>query len=121
MPIDGSWQVGAAARMATLLSDAMEAVSGDRMEDYGTPSENYKRITGLWNSYLDCSFPDQREDLNEIDAIVLMILTKIARLIESPDHYDTWKDIAGYAAVGWAVSSAPEGDKKDEPTLRKVE
>jgi len=52
---------------------------------------------------------------------VLMILTKIARLVESPDHYDSWKDIAGYAAVGWAVSSAPEGEKKDEPTLRKVE
>jgi len=121
MPRDGSWKVGAAARMTTLLSDAMNAVAGDRMEDYGAPSENYKRIAGLWNSYFHCDFPDKGRDLNEIDAVVLMILTKIARLVESPDHYDSWKDIAGYAAVGWAVSSAPEGEKKDEPTLRKVE
>ena len=116
MTEDTKWKVNAAAQMTTLLSDAMDAVSGDRMNDYGTPAENYKRISGLWNSYL---YPDKgrwlaltgtRRSVNEVDAVILMILTKVARLMESPEHYDTWKDIAGYAAVGWAISSG-EGEE----------
>ncbi len=98
------------AKMSGLLRDATDAVSGERMKSYGAPDENYKRIAGLWNSYL---FPksgtwsglsERRKEVNEVDAVILMILTKVARLMESPDHEDTWKDIAGYAAVGWAVS-----------------
>ena len=28
-----------------------------------------------------------------------MDLVKTARLVETPDHYDSWKDKAGYAAA----------------------
>lgn len=37
-----------------------------------------------------------------------MICVKIARLIQSPDHLDSWVDIAGYARV--AVMAMPQED-----------
>lgn len=106
-------------RMRALLLDATDAVTGGRMEDYGTPSENYQRIAGLWSRYL---YPDKdsnfilfengnRMDIGDVDTVIMMILAKIARLMESPDHYDTWKDIAGYAAVGYAVVMGDSDDK----------
>ena len=103
--------------MSALLSDATDSVTGGRMEDYGTPSENYQRIAGLWTRYL---YPDRnftlldsgnRKNVSDVDTVIMMILSKIARLMESPDHYDTWKDIAGYAAVGYAVVMGDNDDK----------
>lgn len=91
--------VKSAKAMHDLLEDVIETVTTDRMIEYGRPAVNYRRIAGLWNSarpvrdYID----------TEKDVVVAMILTKIARLMETPDHYDSWKDIAGYAAVGWAI------------------
>jgi hypothetical protein len=35
----------------------------------------------------------------------MQILVKVARLIESPAHKDSWLDIAGYAASGWEITS----------------
>ncbi len=43
------------------------------------------------------------------DVAVLVLLLKVARLINSPEHMDNWTDIAGYAACGWeAVISRDE-------------
>lgn len=94
-------------RMRSLLMDAIRATCTERNSDYGTPSENYGRIRDLWQAY------PPSEDLDEVDAVILMILTKVARIVESPDLRDSWMDIAGYAAVGWAVASAEE-DNLDE-------
>ena len=90
-------------RMTSLLCDAMNAVANDRMDDYGTPAVNYTRVSALWNQYLALRPRNGRNDIDGADAVIMMILVKIARLIESPDHRDTWLDIAGYAAVGWSV------------------
>lgn len=94
-------------RMKALLQDAIQATCEGRNEDYGTPSENYGRIRDLWRGYPPSA------DLDEVDAVVLMILTKIARIVESPGLRDSWLDIAGYAAVGWAVVKEEE-DRLDE-------
>jgi hypothetical protein len=39
------------------------------------------------------------------DVCILQIMVKIARLIESPDHRDSWLDIAGYAGAGWEITA----------------
>ena len=96
-------------RMKSLLMDAIKATCEERNEDYGTPSENYGRIKDLWQGYPPSA------DLDQVDAVVLMILTKIARIAESPGLRDSWLDIAGYAAVGWAVVKEEE-DRLDEFT-----
>ena len=37
------------------------------------------------------------------DVAAMMILLKVARLATSPDKWDNWVDIAGYAALGGEV------------------
>jgi hypothetical protein len=36
----------------------------------------------------------------EIREILGMIVTKVVRLIQSPDHLDSWIDVAGYSRCG---------------------
>jgi hypothetical protein len=40
-----------------------------------------------------------------------MALVKIARLANSPDHMDSWIDIAGYAACGGEIAAKLTIDK----------
>lgn len=80
-----------------VLSDANEAIHGDRNTHYGTPMENFERIARYWTIYL------ANRRLKEIgpgDVANMMILLKIARGMNVPTR-DTYVDIAGYAACGW--------------------
>jgi len=38
----------------------------------------------------------------------VMIWTKIARLLETPGHVDSWVDICGYAALGGELTARDE-------------
>ena len=107
-----------------ILEKANELVNGDRQEDYGDPHTNHKRIADLWNSYLRGAQPfgyfASAEDgrlvgeispgITATDAAVMMILVKVARLMQSPNHRDTWVDIAGYAEVGSRCAESGEQD-----------
>ena len=76
----------------SILTKAEELINGQRAKDYGDARENHQRIADLWNAYAGTDFiPD--------DVAVMMILLKIARLMENGYHEDTVTDIAGYAGV----------------------
>lgn len=74
-----------------ILDLAHQAVA-ERGENYGKPNENFERIAQLWSSYADHEF--QIEDVG-----IMMMLVKVARLMENPHHQDSWVDIAGYSAI----------------------
>lgn len=87
-----------------ILRDAIDATVNRRGSVYGPPAVNLgERTAALWNAYLE-----NRKDgvLSGADVCNLMILLKVARLMESENHYDSWLDIAGYAASGWEVAYA---------------
>lgn len=85
---------------------ADELVNGDRQDVYGDPHTNHQRIADLWNAYLSGSPSDV---IRPCDATVMMLLLKVARLMHSSDHKDTWVDIAGYAQVGyWCATKEVE-------------
>ena len=42
--------------------------------------------------------------LDEVDVAIMNGLIKDARIIETPDHFDSWLDKAGYAACGLEVT-----------------
>ena len=44
----------------------------------------------------------------------MMIGVKLARLIETPDHQDSYVDMAGYAATGSQVMYNAKENKVDE-------
>ena len=79
-----------------LLQDAAKIIKGVRAETYGTPEKNLGCIAELWSSYLS-------QTIQAHDVAILMALLKIARLKADPQVYDSWVDLAGYAAIGAEV------------------
>jgi hypothetical protein len=80
-------------------------VNGSRLQDYGKPEDNFLRIARLWNTHLLNSgildsLSDESKIITPADVATMVILLKVARLCNSPDHLDSWIDIAGYAACG---------------------
>ncbi len=83
------------------------AVLTDRRVNYGPPERNFDAIASLWGAYRHhkqqaCIAKD--DDLGQYfdaeDVAIMMALVKVARLIQTPNHIDSWVDIAGYAACG---------------------
>lgn len=98
-------------KKADLLKAALEIVE-KRGLNYGKPENNFKRIAEFWEDYLNnresTSGFDTYCPVTEADVAAMMVLMKVARLMEKPDHLDSWQDIAGYAACGAEVSLAGE-------------
>jgi hypothetical protein len=68
-------------------------VTADRRDAYGDPQDTYRRIAAMRAIVDECPDPQIREVLG-------MITTKVARLVQTPDHLDSWVDIAGYSRCG---------------------
>jgi hypothetical protein len=77
-----------------ILYAADEITNGARRKAYGHPENNFGRIADLWNAYRQNM---NHEEFTPQDIAQMMILMKIARLQESPDHRDSLIDLAGYA------------------------
>jgi hypothetical protein len=75
------------------FDEAYANVTADRRDIYGDPQDTYRRISRMRAVVDECEDPQIREILG-------MIITKVARLIQTPDHIDSWVDVAGYARCG---------------------
>lgn len=92
----------------TKLLDAAKATVADRGVAYGGVEDNFSRIAALWNTHIrnagivdpDC----WARELTAVDVATMMVLMKVARLENQPNHPDSWTDIAGYAACGAEIS-----------------
>lgn len=80
-----------------ILKEALETVSA-RGDVYGPPEENFQNIADLWKAYWGAP-------ISAHDVAVMMMLVKVARLMKSPYHHDSWVDICGYAALGGEVTA----------------
>lgn len=101
-----------------ILTEADNAINGDRNVDYGDPTADFARTARYWNEHL-CGIFERyahKYDLTEEfvehvkdylvgqisaeDVAIMMMLLKVSRLSWSPDKRDHWVDAAGYAACG---------------------
>ena len=73
------------------LNEISQIVSA-RGSDYGSAATNHRRISELWSGYLDTYISPEQ-------AAMCMLLVKVSRLSETPNHDDSLKDIIGYACV----------------------
>lgn len=77
--------------MATILEDAARRVDEEAEDEYGHPIADFSRVTEAARALgLDPSN-------NLLHHPLYVILMKISRLIQTPDHRDSIVDIAGYA------------------------
>lgn len=81
-----------------VLEDAKRLTCNDRNESYGPVDIMYKRIAVGWAEILGT-------DVTKEQVGMMMIWMKLARLCNSPDHRDSWVDIAGYAALTSEVAN----------------
>ena len=81
---------------AEILTTAEQLINGDRARDYGDAATNFQRIADLWTPILSVTVTSEQ---------VALCLTqlKIARLIQSPTHEDSWVDAVGYLALGGEI------------------
>ena len=82
-----------------VLGKARGAVHGERDELYGHPRDNLARIARIWSVILGV-------DVSPEEVAACMVGLKLARLAQTPNHADTWIDIAGYAET-WGLLQEP--------------
>jgi hypothetical protein len=96
------------ARRRTLAFDAAaKSVTDERGEVYGHPYTDFDRAARLKAVVAECDDPRIRHVLD-------MICVKMARLIHSPDHLDSWIDIAGYSRTAVMCLDRDEVEKQRE-------
>ncbi len=80
-----------------VLEQAGAAISGDRHDKYGDARDNFANIAAGWQVIFGV-------DVTAEQVALAMVWVKTARLLQTPDHADSWIDMAGYAALGGEVS-----------------
>lgn len=90
---------------ANILDEADKIIYGDREKTYGDPAKNLTMIGDLWEMYI-CHKFNVDVMLSPLDVANLMILLKVARLANTPEHRDSLVDVAGYAALQERVLNA---------------
>lgn len=94
-----------------LLASAQKTVDGDRDKEFGDPLVNMKCAAQLIAGYLGARRGDS---ITAADVPAMLALFKIARLAGNRGSKDSWRDLAGYAAVGFDVEKRSRVTEKEE-------
>ncbi len=82
-----------------ILNAAKDAVMGGRESAYGGPEKNLGRAAKMATAMLGYH-------ITAANIAQIMICVKLSRLQQTPEHTDSWVDMAGYAACGFEAASA---------------
>lgn len=81
----------------SILREAERIVFGGRSELYGTPERNLEQIAAGWSVILGMT-------VEPYQVALCMDWLKTCRLLQKPEHRDSWVDKAGYTALGHEVA-----------------
>jgi hypothetical protein len=81
-----------------ILDEAKRLTHGDRNKNYGSPLTNHTRIAALWSVWLETP-------VTPAQAAMCLALVKVARLIETPDHLDSFIDGAAYFSIAGEIET----------------
>jgi hypothetical protein len=88
-----------------ILDTAKELIAGKRATDYGEALDNFDRIASGWNIILQGAL-DTHGYLTVQHVALMMDWVKTARLLQTPNHEDSWIDKCGYSALGGSFGNA---------------
>lgn len=80
-----------------ILQEAARLTAEDRNKNYGDPYTNHKRIANIWSVILET-------EVTPAQVALCMVGVKIARLIQTPNHQDSFIDGAAYMAIAGEIS-----------------
>lgn len=80
-----------------ILLTATDTIS-ERGLSYGHPADNMQHTAMLLSAYL-------QTPIHDYQVAGIMVLVKLARTNQSPQHIDTWIDMAGYAAIAGSLAT----------------
>lgn len=95
----------------SVLKEANSIINGDREKTYGHPAKNLKTIATMWDAYLKAR--KYSDAVTPKDVAAMMVLVKIARFANDPDHRDNLVDMCGYAALIERCDEEPK-EQEDE-------
>ena len=96
---------------AEILDAAKKCVCGQRVQDYGRPEDNFKRIADLWNAYMG-----GEPRFTPLDTAIMLSLLKVARIKTGTGTDDCFVDLAGYAACAGEIA-AREREQRETTIL----
>lgn len=85
--------------MESVLEEAQRVVYGAREKEYGHPIVSLSQIAEMWTGFMSARTGSMVVLLKQ-DVANMFILAKMARTFNSPQHRDSWVDMAGWAGVG---------------------
>jgi len=80
----------------SVLKAAGDLIDGDRARVYGDAYDMHARVAVGWSQILGA-------DVKPHEVLLCMAWLKISRLVESPDHADSYVDAAAYVALAAEV------------------
>lgn len=88
---------------ASALNEARDLITGDRNNQYGPPTQDFKRAAELLQAcgYRRVDANDTVHDIVPSDVAIMVMQVKVSRLMHSRGKRDSWVDLAGYAACGY--------------------
>lgn len=92
----GAESMEAGVTRTEILELANSYITQDRAATHGDAEDSFKTISVFWSAYLDHPVAPQ-------DVCAMMVLLKMARAKNNPDHLDNWVDTAGYSAIGGSM------------------
>ncbi|WP_336818965.1 DUF6378 domain-containing protein [Gordonia sp. MMO-8] len=84
-----------------IVGEAADVIDGDRQQNYGDAATNLGRIAAMWSTILG-------EQVEPHQSALCMVALKLARLIETPDHRDSYVDACGYLALAAELTLTDE-------------
>jgi hypothetical protein len=82
----------------TIMKAASELMDGERAKDYGDAYEMHRRIAAGWSEILGVKVEPH-------EAALCMAWVKIARLVETPGHEDSYVDLVAYGSLAGEIQA----------------
>lgn len=93
-----SSMIGKTRDRKKILNAALDLMDGERAKTYGDALELHRRIAAGWSEILGVKVEPH-------EVTLCMAWLKIARLVETPDHDDSYVDLVAYGSLAGEIQA----------------